>query len=192
MGVPRGKGYDQGIWPRHRVSGLRRRCSETRDVYIESHLNTAPIVSAVLPSVGRGGLRCKKHHNYVCVVCGATTLAGRFSQVRHADAGRKGGVRLCHPPDGLPQPPLLFCDTLPDCSVILGLSPNYSPFFVAHFYAFAVPTRQIPYLFAHSHVASSGGRFLDFVRARCVRSLLLLPPGSGHLTHFVIHWHTVQ
>jgi hypothetical protein len=74
-------------------------------------------------------------------------------------------VRLCQPLDGHPQPPLLFCDTLPDCSVILRLSSNYSPLSVAHFYAFA-PAWQIPYLFAHSHVASSGGRFLDFVRTR--------------------------
>lgn len=176
MGVPCGKGHDQGIWPRHRVSGLRWRCSETRDVHLESPLNTAPIVSAVLPSVGRGSLRCKKHHDYVRVVCGATTLTGRFSQVRHADAGRKGGVRLCHALDGHPQPPLLFCDTLPDCSVILGLSSNYRPFLSLTSTHSPFPLGKYPIYSPHSHVASSGGRFLDFVRARFVRSLLLLRP----------------
>jgi len=121
-------------------------------------------------------------------------FAGRFSQVWHADAGRKkGGVRLCQPLDGHPQPPLLFCDTLPDCSVILRLSSNYSPLSVAHFYAFANPFGKYP-IYSHIPMMSrrSAGRFLGFVRARFVRSLLLLPPGSGQLTHFVILWHTVQ
>jgi hypothetical protein len=79
-------------------------------------------------------------------------FAGRFSQVRHADAGRKGGVRLCQPLDGHPQPPLLFCDTLPDCSVIIRLSSNYSPLSVAHFYAFAIPLGKYP---IYSHIPMS-------------------------------------
>ena len=122
-------------------------------------------------------------------------FAGRFSQVRHADAGRKnGGVRLCHPLDRHPQPPLLFCDTLPDCSVILRLSSNYSPLFVAHFYAFR-----------HSSLANTLFIRTFPVMSRCLRAgssilfghvlfdlLLLLPTGSGQLTHFVILWHTVQ
>jgi len=57
---------------------------------------------------------------------------------------KKGGVRLCQPLDGYPQPPLLFCDTLPDCSVTQGLSSDYSPLSVAHFYAFAIPLGKYP------------------------------------------------
>ena len=41
-------------------------------------------------------------------------------------SGRNCGVRLAL--NGIPQPPLSFCDTLPDYSVILELSPNCSPF----------------------------------------------------------------
>ena len=75
---------------------------------------------------------------------------------------------LRQPLDGHPQPPLLFCDTLPDCSVISRLSSksNHSPLSVAHFYAFAIPLGKYPIYFAHSYVASFAGRFLDFVRAR--------------------------
>jgi hypothetical protein len=74
-------------------------------------------------------------------------FAGRFSQVRHADAGRKGGVRLCQPLDGHPQPPLI----LRHCQIAvlsqgyhriivpcLSLTSTHSPF-----------AWQIPYLFAH-------------------------------------------
>jgi hypothetical protein len=70
-------------------------------------------------------------------------------------------VRLCYPLDGHPQPPLLFCDTLPDCSVILRLSSNYSPLSVAHFYAFAIP--QYP-IYSHipmmSHSLRAGSSIL--------------------------------
>ena len=83
------------------------------------------------------------------MVCGATTLLDD-SQVRHGDAGRKkAACDFASQLDGHPQPPLLFCDTLPDCSVILRLSLNYSPTSVAHFYAFAIPLGKYP---IYSHI----------------------------------------
>ena len=183
MGVPRGKGYDQRIWSRHRVCGLRRCSSETRDVRVFSPLDTAPIVFAVLWScwprrsqvleASQLRLRGMRRHHFA-------------GEVRHAHAGRKGGVRLA--PRQAPPATAIFCDTLPDCSVVLGLSSNCSPFPVVHFYPFVIPHGKYP-IYSHipmlRHLWAGSSNLFGHV---CSISLLWFGPAYA----FVILWHTVQ
>jgi hypothetical protein len=123
LSVPRGKSYDQGIWSRHQVCGLRQRGSEARDVRVFSPFDTAPIVSAVLWSCRPRRSQALETSQYGCKVCGATTLPEDFGQVRHTHAGRKGGVRLATR-QALQAP--LFSAT--DCSVVLGSLSNTYPY----------------------------------------------------------------
>ena len=88
----------------------------------------------------------------------ALPLLEDFSRVRHADAGRDGGVRLAT----RRQPPataiiLRSATTLPDCSVTLGLSSNCSPFSVA----FVISHGKYP---IYSHISMSRSSII--VRAR--------------------------
>ena len=101
-------------------------------------------------------------------------------------SGRNGSVRLAL--DGIPQPPLLFCDILPDYSVILGLSPNCSFFSVAQFYAFVISHGKYP---IYSHIPMS--RHLWAGSSTFFGRLFDLPCSSfGPAYAFVILWHTVQ
>lgn len=84
------------------------------------------------------------------MVCGATTLLDDLARYgMPTQVEKKAACDFAIQLDGHPQPPLLFCDTLPDCSVIIRLSSNYSPLSVAHFYASAIPLGKYP---IYSHI----------------------------------------
>jgi hypothetical protein len=123
------------------------------------------------------------------VVCGATTLLDDLARYGMPTQVEKAACDFASL-DWHPQPPL-FCDTLPDCSVTLRLSSNYSPLSVAYFYAFANPLNKYP---IYSHIPMSrrlwAGSSILF--GHVLFDLSCSYPPVWASTHFVILWHTVQ